>query len=108
MNTQLIIGLAVGFAGGSLIIPILFPLAACIALLRAHGVTVGFTEGPIAMFLCSTGKLKRGARWSTDTERKPKKRYTCGWCGKRTCPPYRWVDGAKGCHKCNVAYGDCP
>lgn len=55
-------------------------------------------------FLHCSKKLKPGAKWHTFVEVKPKRRYTCGWCGSRSMRPYRWVDGAKSCQACNIAY----
>lgn len=60
----------------------------------------------MTMFLCSTGKMKRGAKWYTEKEVKPKKRYTCGWCGSRSKKPYKWVNGLKSCCECNEKYGN--
>jgi hypothetical protein len=53
-------------------------------------------------------KTPRGARWQTNTERKPwdKKPYTCYYCEKKTKQPYKWVDGEKSCHSCNESYGN--
>ena len=35
-----------------------------------------------------------------------RKKFECGWCGKNKAKgmPYRWVDGSKSCHDCNLKY----
>ncbi len=52
--------------------------------------------------------MAKGARWQTNTERKPwnGKPYTCYYCEKKTKQPYKWVDGEKSCHSCNENFGN--
>jgi len=33
-----------------------------------------------------------------------KRKFLCGYCGKRKTGAYRWVDGKRSCEKCNRAY----
>ena len=52
-----------------------------------------------------TIKLKKGARWMSGLVFS-KKKFECDYCEKMKPKgtAYRWIDGMKSCHDCNLVY----